>query len=145
MLPRIAAILCLLGSSALAAAADPLHDTVWRTFDDATGVAKAIVQLEVKHGVVTGKIIQRLEGTKITNCVKCTGALKNQPLVGLPIVYNLKAVGNNSYENGEILDPLNGKTYRLRVKLSPDEQNLEVRGFIGVSMLGRTQIWKRER
>lgn len=139
---RITTVACLL-SMASFAVAEPLNGSTWRTFDDATGKPKAVVQFENKSGVLTGTIIQRLEGSTISTCTKCSGALKNRPLVGLPIISGLKPNGNNQYDHGEILDPLTGKTYKLKARLSSDAQTLEVRGFIGFSMLGRTQTWKR--
>jgi len=139
---RMTSLACLLGMTSIAMA-EPLNGSTWRTFDDTTGKPKAIVQFENKNGALTGTITQRLEGSTITNCVKCSGALKNRPLVGLPIINGLKASGNNEYDQGEILDPLTGKTYKLKGKLSADGQTLEMRGFIGFSMLGRTQTWKR--
>ncbi len=141
---RITSLACLFGLSA-AAMAEPLNGSTWRTFDDVTGKAKAVVQFENKGGVLTGTIVQRLEGSTITNCVKCSGALKNRPLVGLPIVTKLKSSGANEYDQGEVLDPLTGKTYKLKAKLSADGQTLEMRGFIGFSLLGRTQTWKRDK
>lgn len=139
---RMTSLACLLGMTSIAMA-EPLNGSTWRTFDDTTGKPKAIVQFENKNGALTGTITQRLEGSTITNCVKCSGALKNRPLVGLPIINGLKASGNNEYDQGEILDPLTGKTYKLKGKLSADGKTLELRGFIGFSMLGRTQTWKR--
>lgn len=139
---RMTSLACLLGMTSIAMA-EPLNGSTWRTFDDTTGKPKAIVQFENKNGALTGTITQRLEGSTITNCVKCSGALKNRPLVGLPIINGLKASGNNEYDQGEILDPLTGKTYKLKGKLSADGKTLEMRGFIGFSMLGRTQTWKR--
>ncbi len=142
MILRITSLACLLGMASVAMA-EPLNGSTWRTFDDTTGKPKAVVQFESKGGVLTGTIIQRLEGATLTSCVKCSGALKNRPLVGLPIVTQLKPNGGNEYNEGEILDPLTGKTYKLKAKLSPDAQTLELRGFIGFSLLGRTQTWKR--
>ena len=144
MFLRIASLTCLLGMTSIAMA-EPLSGSTWRTFDDATGKPKVVVQFENKGGALVGTITQRLEGSTITNCIKCSGALKNRPLVGLPIINGLKATGNNQYDQGEILDPLTGKIYKLKGKLSADGQTLEMRGFIGFSLLGRTQTWKRDK
>jgi len=141
---RITSLACLFGLSSVAMA-EPLSGSTWRTFDDATGKPKVVVQFESKGGVLVGTITQRLEGSTITNCVKCSGALKNRPLVGLPIISGLKASGSNEYDQGEILDPLTGKIYKLKAKLSADGKTLEMRGFIGFSLLGRTQTWKRDK
>lgn len=139
---RIVGVAALLSLSSFAFA-EPLNGTKWRTFDDNNGKPKAIVQINSKGGVLTGTIIQQLEGATITNCTKCSGTLKNRPLVGLPIINGLKATGQNEYDQGEVLDPLTGKTYKLKGKLSADGQTLELRGFIGFAMLGRNQTWKR--
>lgn len=142
MFLRMTSLACLL-SMASVAMAEPLNGTKWRTFDDTNGKPKAVVQISSKGGVLTGTIIEQLEGATITNCTKCSGALKNRPLVGLPIINGLKASGKNEYDQGEVLDPLTGKTYKLKGKLSADGQTLELRGFIGFAMLGRNQTWKR--
>ncbi|MEY2863307.1 MAG: hypothetical protein RLY58_1014 [Pseudomonadota bacterium] len=137
--------LSLLGSCA-AFAADPLAGTTWRTFDDQTGAPKVIVAFsESANGNgLSGKIIQRLAGSTISQCDQCSGTLHNRPLIGLPLIYHLKPQGSNEYADGEILDPKSGKIYRLKGKLSADGKSLELRGFIGFSLLGRTQVWKRE-
>lgn len=139
---RIVGVAALLSLSSFAFA-EPLNGTKWRTFDDNNGKPKAVVQIGSSGNSLTGTIIQQLEGATITQCTKCSGALKNHSLVGLPVITGLKASGNNQYDHGTILDPLTGKTYKMNVKLSPDAQTLEVRGFVGFSLLGRTQIWKR--
>lgn len=131
-------------SSFAAVAADPLAGTTWRTFDDQTGAPKVLVTFSETNGQLSGKISQRLAGSTISQCDKCSGALKGKSLVGLPIINGLKAKGDKQYGDGEILDPKSGKTYHLNGKLSADSKTLELRGFIGFSLLGRTQVWKRE-
>lgn len=142
MILRITSLACLLGITSVAMA-EPLNGTKWRTFDDNNGKPKAVVQINSRGGILTGTIIEQLEGATINNCSKCSGALKNHPLVGLPILNGLKASGNNQYDQGQVLDPLTGKTYKLKGKLSADGQTLELRGFVGFSLMGRTQTWKR--
>ena len=75
-------------------------------------------------------------------CVRCQGALKNAPVVGLTVIRNLKRTPEG-YGGGQILDPDTGETYQLEAKLRPDGQALEVHGFKGVSLFGRTQVWRR--
>jgi uncharacterized protein (DUF2147 family) len=140
----LAALAFSLLSSSTAFAADPLTGTTWRTFDDKTGAPKVLVTFSESAGQLSGKISQRLAGSTISQCDKCTGALKGKPLVGLPLIHHLKATGGGEYANGEILDPKTGKMYRLNGKLSADGKTLELRGFVGFSLLGRTQVWKRE-
>jgi uncharacterized protein (DUF2147 family) len=76
-------------------------------------------------------------------CDKCTDERKGQKIIGMTIVKGLKEK-NGSYQGGEILDPDNGKTYKCKMKLDETGNKLEVRGFIGVSLFGRSQTWTRE-
>jgi uncharacterized protein (DUF2147 family) len=76
-------------------------------------------------------------------CIKCRGELKNKPLLGMTIMQGMKQNGD-AYEGGKILDPDNGKTYRCKLKLDETGNKLEVRGFIGISLFGRSQTWVRE-
>ena len=76
-------------------------------------------------------------------CDKCTDERKGQKIVGMTIVKGIKKKGDN-YEGGEILDPDNGKTYKCKMKLDSTGNKLEVRGYIGVSLFGRSQTWTRE-
>jgi uncharacterized protein (DUF2147 family) len=140
-------IIALLGLSlsALVHAADPLAETTWRTFDDVSGKPKVLVQFHEKNGVLTGVITQRLAGSTVSHCSLCKGKQKGQPLEGLQIISQLKPDGAGGYQNGEILDPKTGKTYSLKGKLSKDGQKLELRGFLGFSLLGRDQTWTREK
>jgi uncharacterized protein (DUF2147 family) len=75
-------------------------------------------------------------------CEKCEGALKNAPVIGLPILSGLKKEGAE-YTGGRILDPDNGKVYSSKIQLTNGGKKLNVRGYIGVSMLGRSQTWER--
>jgi len=75
-------------------------------------------------------------------CEKCDGARHNQPVIGMTILWGLKKQGDE-YEGGEILDPESGKVYRAKMKLDGEGEKLNVRGFIGVALLGRTQTWVR--
>ena len=94
-------------------------------------------------GVIT-KVFPR-EGEKpMPLCEKCTGALANTPIIGMPLLSGLKRDGL-SYEGGKIVDPESGTVYSVKMELSPDGQSLAVRGFVGVSLLGRTQTWQREK
>lgn len=132
-------------ASTLSYAADPLAGSTWRTFDDVTGKPKVLVQFQEKNGVLSGVITQRLAGSTITHCNLCKGKLKDHPLEGLQIISKLKADGQGQYQDGEILDPKTGKTYRLKGHLSKDGQTLQLRGFLGFSLLGRDQTWTREK
>jgi uncharacterized protein (DUF2147 family) len=130
----------LLSFASFASAADPLNGTVWKTIDDKTNKAKALVKFtEQKNGTLSATIQQVLTSGEENACSKCEGPYKNKSLKGLTIVHGLKNTGNNKYEGGSIVDPNSGKTYKLKSTLNG--KTLEMRGFIGVSALGRTQTW----
>ncbi|MFI7824482.1 DUF2147 domain-containing protein, partial [Acinetobacter baumannii] len=116
---KIALALGLVGMAAFANAADPLNGTVWKTIDDQTNKPKAVVKFtEQKDGTLTATIQNILTPGEENACTKCEGPYKNKPLKGVTIVHNLKNVGSNSYENGTILDPKSGKTYKLKGELA---------------------------
>lgn len=114
----------------------------WKTIDDSTHQAKAVVQITETDGYYEGKIIKLLKDPEV-KCEKCDGARKDQPVNGMIILWGLKKV-DAVYEGGQILDPKNGKIYSSKAKLFDGGQKLEVRGFLGFSLLGRTQTWERE-
>lgn len=141
---KIALALGLLGFTVLANAADPLNGTVWKTIDDKTKQPKAIVKFtEQKNGSLSASIQTILTPGEENACKKCEGPYHNKSLKGLRIVQGLKNAGDNSYENGTILDPQSGKTYKLKGEIVEGGKKLELRGFIGVSVLGRNQVWIR--
>jgi uncharacterized protein (DUF2147 family) len=117
----------------------------WRTIDDVTGKTKSIVQIvQTPDGEYEGTVIEILHSDRGPNplCDDCKGERKGQPIKGLVILWGLKEKRKEHYKGGEILDPKNGKIYKAKLKLREDG-DLEVRGFIGFSLLGRTQLWKR--
>jgi len=139
---KIVLALGLLTATAFANAADPLNGTVWKTIDDTTKQAKAIVKFtEQKNGTLSASIQSVLTPGEENSCVNCEGPYHNKSLKGVTIVHGLKNVGGNNYENGTILDPKNGKTYKLKGELAGNQ--LKLRGYIGVSVLGRNQTWIR--
>lgn len=79
-------------------------------------------------------------------CEDCKGILKNQPVLGMRIITDLhRAAGRGEvFEGGEILDPDSGETYRLKITVLDGGKKLDVRGYIGIALFGRTQIWIRE-
>lgn len=118
----------------------------WMTIDDETGMAKSHIQIWVDNGVAYGKII-KLVNRKPTEdpdpvCTECKGADNGKKVVGLVILKGLTQDGDE-WKGGSILDPKNGKTYKCKIKAENGGATLKVRGFIGFSLLGRTQIWKK--
>lgn len=135
------------GSGLPAAAADTSPVGRWQTIDDESGKPKAIVVIEEQGGVLSGRIVQIFPepgADPDPKCDVCPGDRKGKPIVGMTILDGLKAQGENLWEGGEILDPKNGKTYKALARLKQNGQDLEVRGFLGISLLGRTQVWHRQ-
>lgn len=114
----------------------------WKTIDDETGKPKSIVEIFKKSdGKYYGKIVQLLAKPENETCVKCTDDRKNKPLIGLEIIRGLKKDGNE-FSEGHITDPKNGKTYKCTVKTDGADK-LDVRGYIGFSLIGRSQTWHK--
>jgi uncharacterized protein (DUF2147 family) len=138
------AVAALLAASTAAAQATPVG--LWKTVDDASGKEKALVRVSDTGGVLSARI-ERLFNPSRPNpvCDECTDERRGQPVTGLVIVRNVKrdAADPALWSGGDILDPENGKTYRVRLKPVDDGQRLEVRGYVGTPMLGRTQTWQR--
>jgi len=112
----------------------------WKTIDDVTGNAKSIVEVYEENGKVYGKVSKILTvGEENKVCSECKGDLKNEPITGMVILQNLSKDGDE-WNGGTILDPNNGKTYKCYITLENDEK-LKVRGYIGFSLIGRTQYW----
>jgi uncharacterized protein (DUF2147 family) len=119
---------------------------LWKTVDDATGKVKSVVRIWIEDGKLFGRV-QKLVDPDPQNpnprCEDCTGEQKDLPVVGLRILWDLQKDGEG-WSGGTILDPANGKTYKCLVSVEDGGAKLKVRGFIGLSLLGRTQYWLRE-
>lgn len=114
----------------------------WKTIDDETGEAKSVVEIYKQNGKVYGKVVEILDPKKRgLPCDKCSGSDKGKPIMGLVIIKDLKKDGSE-YSGGTITDPNNGKVYKCYIELDGPNK-LDVRGYIGFSLLGRTQTWTR--
>ncbi|WP_133128205.1 DUF2147 domain-containing protein [Legionella nagasakiensis] len=115
---------------------------LWTTIDDKTGKKRAVVRLTVSNGILSGTIVRVYKQSGDTGiCSKCPGKFKNQPIKGLTFLWGVKDKGKGVWDGGEILDAKSGKIYK--VKLTEKGNKLYVRGYVGLSMLGRTQVWLR--
>lgn len=129
--------------------AEPLPTGIWKTIDDVTKKEKALVEISLNaDNQLEGRILKVFyEPGKEneTTCKACKGDKKDKPLVGLLILEKMTQDKNktNTWQGGTILDPKTGKVYRCQLTLSNDNNQLKVRGFIGISLLGRTQVWER--
>jgi uncharacterized protein (DUF2147 family) len=142
----ICGAVCTIGFALSAYAADSSPAGRWQTIDDDDGKPRSLVVIEEKQGELSGRIekIFPRPGDDTQNlCEQCEGARKNQPIVGMVFLWGLRKQGDE-YAGGEILDPDNGNIYRATLKLSPDGKQLTVRGYLGISLFGRSQTWLRE-
>jgi uncharacterized protein (DUF2147 family) len=116
----------------------------WQTIDDVTGQSKSIVQItDAANNHIAGKVVKLFDNVKTTTCSACSGANKNQPILGMTIMTNLKKAENNEWQGGSILDPKNGKSYTCKIQLVDEGHRLVVRGYIGLPIFGRSQTWVR--
>lgn len=138
---RILSTLALLGATAAFAQASPAG--LWKTIDDDGKTEKSLVRISESGGVVSGKIEKIFDPAKQNAvCEQCADERKGQPMVGMQILRNLRQGEDKGvWEDGEILDPNNGKTYRTRLKPIDGGKKLEMRGYIGPFY--RTQTWIR--
>ncbi|MGO3182159.1 MAG: DUF2147 domain-containing protein [Aequorivita sp.] len=114
----------------------------WNTIDDNTGEARSVVEIYKQDGKIYGKIVEIFDASKRDKvCTECPGDDKGKPLLGLVILKDLKKDGSE-YNGGTIMDPDNGKVYKSYIELD-GANKLKVRGYIGFSLLGRTQYWER--
>jgi uncharacterized protein (DUF2147 family) len=140
----VASVLLAGAVPAMAQSASPVG--TWQTIDDHTGQPKALVQITRDNsGTLSGTIIKGLnvDDNSDRRCMACTDARKNQPMLGMTIINDMKKEGDG-WDSGQILDPENGKIYKCKMHLEDFGRKLVVRGYIGVSLLGRSQVWIRE-
>jgi len=119
---------------------------LWKSIDDNTGKPTALIRITEIEGEFQGKIEKIFpEPGESANpkCEECEGDLKNQPVVGMIILKGMRRDGTE-YTGGRILDPDSGKIYRSTMKLSDDGNKLIIRGYVGIPMLGRSQVWLRD-
>ncbi|HZQ71505.1 MAG TPA: DUF2147 domain-containing protein [Burkholderiales bacterium] len=136
-------LLALAGAAAAQEAPTPVG--LWKTYSDRTGQADGLVRITQANGELEGRV-ERVFSPPAPSanplCEDCSGALRNQPILGMRILYGMRADGEE-WTGGEILDPDDGRVYRCTLRLAQGGRKLEVRGYIGVPLFGRTQVWER--
>ncbi len=136
----------LLLAASMAAQAQPSPVGLWATIDDQTDQEKSRVRITQQGREVFGVIEKILDPKRQnTKCIKCPEPMKDQPILGMTILRHVASQPDDPsvWAGGEILDPENGKYYKVQLKLINSGKNLEVRGYIGVPLFGRTQTWVR--
>ena len=140
----ITAAVAALASMSAMAAVSPVG--LWKTIDDNTGKVRSLVRITQANGEYKGtieKLYRSPDQDQNPKCDKCSDARKDKPIIGMTILSGLRADGDDEYVNGSIVDPENGKVYSSKLTLDEDGKKLEMRGFIGVSLIGRSQTWVR--
>ena len=118
---------------------------VWKTIDDKTKTERAQVRITESGGVISGKLEKLLaaDAKQDAVCDKCSDDRKDKPMVGLEIVRGVKKGDGEMWDGGTILDAAEGKVYKVRMTPIEGGKKMEVRGYVGMPMLGRTQTWVR--
>jgi len=146
-LRRTAIGLGLLFATTLALAQSMSPAGLWKTVDDNTKKEKSLVRIVETGGVYTGKVEKIIDpdAPKDAVCKDCSDERKDKPILGMTIVRNMKQSDGDKavFEGGDVLDPDNGKVYKAKLKVVDNGSKLDVRGYIGVPMFGRTQTWIR--
>jgi uncharacterized protein (DUF2147 family) len=119
---------------------------LWKNIDDVSGKPKALIRITDNKGALEGrieKLYRPADQDQNPKCERCEGVNKDQPIIGMVFMSGLTRSGDE-YTGGQILDPDNGKVYKSKLTLVDGGKKLNVRGYIGVPMLGRSQVWVRE-
>ena len=137
------ALLCWVQSGS--AAPDPASPFGrWHMIDDETGTERGVIDLTEVDGAVQGRLLSAVPRPgENPLCAKCEGARKDQPIIGMVILWGLRPNGSD-WDGGKILDPVKGQIYNAKASLAENGRKLKVRGYFGVSLFGRTQTWLRD-
>lgn len=142
---RLAAIALLaVATSGLAQTRSTSPAGTWQTFDDDTHAPKALVEIADRDGVLSGRIVKLFPApgdSPNPRCAECRAERHDEPVLGMTILWNFHRDGNG-WSAGEVLDPESGDVYRATLHLR-DDTHLDVHGYIGIPLLGRSQIWTR--
>ena len=119
---------------------------LWRSIDDDGKTEMSIIRITNTNGIYSGKVEKISDPAKADEkCIKCDDERKDKPIAGMTIIWEVRqnAEDPGLFDGGRILDPAKGTSYKLRMKPIDGVKKLEVRGYIGSPMFGRTQTWVR--
>ena len=143
MTRTVVVLLCLSALALRAADSAATPAGRWRTFDDKTGKAKAVILLYEEKGLLFGRVETLVDPDAVRICDKCSDDRKGQPVTGMVVIRRMKK-DSDEYTGGDILDPKNGSVYRCKMRLIEQGRKLSVRGYLGFSLFGRSQTWVRD-
>lgn len=145
MITKISALFAaMILTGATFAQSSPSPAGLWETIDDNTGKPKTYVRISQANGVYSGNVEKIIDPARSNDkCSRCTDERRERPVLGMTIIRNVRSAGDGIWDGGDILDPHTGKVYSVKLKPIDGGKKLEVRGFVGIALLGRTQTWLR--
>lgn len=142
---KMIASIALFASMSAFAQTPSIYGT-WKTIDDNSKEAKSLINIYEKDGKVFGKIEKlflKPDENQNPICDKCIGENKDAPILGMELLRSFDKDSETKWSEGTITDPKSGKVYSCKIELIENGTKLKVRGYVGISLLGRTQVWER--